>query len=197
MQYFLLINIITLLVFVNGCIEPQSYNSSNGLLQKSYINFTFDDIENKINSCNTEIRCNDLVETQLNNKYITWKGQVSDVTNDAVYVNVENNFSSNRRGEPSYNIDIRLFGIDKQTKLNLNPGDRVIFSGKFYLQNEIKIVFYNYENTIHDYKTIWKKTQRRSDLEDRFYLDITDAEIISINPPMPTPIPTSHIIYLP
>lgn len=167
-KYFLIILIIISLTFINGCID------SNLVSQKYYINLTFDEINNKISSCDTELRCAELVETQLNNKYIMWQGKIHEVNDDII---VQPNINS----KEYYPNLIRLKGVDKKTKLLLSKADIISYSGKFFLQNEVKV---DGLGTYTKYSQIWKFAT--NGFTDPFlgriaWLDITDVEIITIN----------------
>jgi len=164
----ILLSIITIILSVNGCINK---DLDFHLEDKQFINLTYDEIDYQISRCDTEIKCDELIETQFNNKYITWTGTVTQVTNEKVFVTPSS--------KHSFLSSVILHDIDKQTKLLLSKGEKIAFSGKFFITKNINYPLTNIKMNNPSYKYIWLFLSTNSVVG--IGIDITDAKIISSN----------------
>ena len=161
-------------MFTIGCIDSsvsQIKDSIKSHKIKSCISLSFDEVDAKINACDTEIKCAEFVNSQLINKYIKWTGKVVDVNDNEIMLMVDK--------QTQYNIKkIKLLDVDKSEKLKLTKGSIIRFSGRFNMPNEFYI---GMDNPMRDYKMIWGvlTSMHVPDFyTHKTHLEITDGSII-------------------
>lgn len=142
--------ILVISSLIIGCVDtPKSISSNNEISE------TVSSITDKLigdcgsrNTLTTE-QCDYWVENNINNKYVSWSGIVSDVRDGVVYVNVDYKFPSGSNGRVNTYADasaiIALHDINKDKLININKNNNIQFTGKINIKKDYYMLpgYYN------------------------------------------------------
>ncbi|CAG1007057.1 MAG: hypothetical protein OIN86_16360 [Candidatus Methanoperedens sp.] len=142
--------ILVISSLIIGCVDtPKSISSNNEISE------TVSSITDKLigdcgsrNTLTTE-QCDYWVKNNINNKYVSWSGIVSDVRDGVVYVNVDYKFPSGSNGRVNTYADasaiIALHDINIDKLINTNKNNNIQFTGKINIKKDYYMLpgYYN------------------------------------------------------